>query len=161
MRSLQSIYVLDGKPVHNSLADPKTDQHHRTGFPKKNADRRVVCDHAEASSRQAQPPPAFLFHSQCQTSADNSSLSCGDRRIRFGPSGPLRLRRGAGYMPRHSDRQPPFFDQFQIRCGSLNLAAKSTPQARVFRPVKRDWLSAGNSLIPRALPGSKRQIDFL
>lgn len=64
-------------------------------------------------------------------------------------------------MPRLSDRQPPFFDQFQIHCGSLNLAESILLRAQIVRPAKLDQLSAGNSLISRGLLPGKHAIEFL
>ena len=57
-------------------------------------------------TRQATPPPAFLFHSQCQTSADNWPFGRLIRRIRPGPkAAPFAKRRG--YRPRPFPGQPP------------------------------------------------------
>jgi hypothetical protein len=117
---------------------------------------------AAFETRQATPPPAFLFHSQCQTSADkmakdNRTSTGFIRRIRP-PLGDPVCDEARGISRDPNTRQLPFLTNFQLPTGFQNLAEKLMRRAHCGArdaPVQ----SAGTRCICPALSGRKRNLN--
>ena len=131
----------------------------RTGFPR-NANRRCRFGLTRPKSdetRQATPPPAFLFHSQCQTSRRQMAFWAGHLPHPSWPCRPPRLREARGICPCPLSRQPPFSNFFQRSAEGRKTSKKSRQicLGPISGPAKKTVWSAGGGDIRPPLPPRK------
>jgi hypothetical protein len=131
----------------------------RTGFPR-NANRRCRFGLTRPKSdetRQATPPPAFLFHSQCQTSCKHWPFGqVSAASVLASLAGPVCER--AGYKTQSSFPSTAFFELFSaIRRRPKNPEKEPTdfPRAHFGAREKTIWSAGGGDIRPD-LPPRKR-----